>query len=70
MKTQYEMIVYWSQDDGCYVVEVPELPGCMADGPTPVEAVKCAEKIISEWILTAHEAGRPIPKPKGRLMYA
>jgi len=67
---KYEMIIYWSEEDQAFIVEVPELPGCMADGKTYSEAVKNAEKIIAEWIETAKKLGRPIPKPKGRLMYA
>ena len=67
---KYEMIVYWSQEDHAYIVEVPELPGCMADGPTYQEAVSNAEVVIGEWIETAKELGRSIPQPKGRLMYA
>ena len=67
---RYEMIIYWSDDDQSYIVEVPELPGCMADGRTYEEAVKNAEEIIGEWIGVAKELGRPIPQPKGRLMYA
>lgn len=67
---KYGMIIYWSEEDQAYIVEVPELPGCMADGKTYEEAVKNAEKIIEEWIETAKELGKPIPQPKGRLMYA
>ncbi len=67
---KYEMIIYWSDEDQLYIAEVPELSGCMADGKTYEEAVKNAEKIIKEWIETAKELGRPIPQPKGRLMYA
>lgn len=67
---KYEMIIYWSDEDQSYIVEVPELSGCMADGKTYEETVKNAEKIIQEWIETAKELGRPIPQPKGRLMYA
>ena len=67
---RYEMIVYWSQEDHAYIVEVPELPGCMADGPTYQKAVSNAEVVIGEWIETAKELGRSIPQPKGRLMYA
>lgn len=70
MQIQYEMIIYWSEDDGAFIVEVPELPGCMADGNTYQEAVANAELIIQEWIEVAKELGRPIPKPKGRLVYA
>ena len=70
MSTKYEMIIYWSKEDDCFVVEVPELPGCMSDGKTYQEAVSNAEVIIKEWIDTARDLGRPIPEPKGRLMYA
>jgi len=70
MSTKYEMIIYWSKEDDCFVVEVPELPGCMSDGKTYQEAVSNAEVIIQEWIDTARDLGRPIPEPRGRLMYA
>jgi predicted RNase H-like HicB family nuclease len=67
---KYELIVFWSAEDGRYVVEVPELPGCMADGKTYEEAIKNAEVVISEWIETARSLGRELPEPKGRLAYA
>jgi len=67
---KYEVIIYWSKDDESYVAEVPELPGCMADGSTYQEALANAEVIISEWIETAREIGRIIPEPKGRLVFA
>lgn len=70
MSIKYEMIIYWSDEDKAFIVEVPELPGCMADGPTYQEAVANAETVIKEWIETAKELGHPIPEPKGRLMYA
>jgi predicted RNase H-like HicB family nuclease len=68
MKFYYEMIIYWSQEDQSFLVEVPELPGCMADGTTYQEAVQNAEVIIQEWIETAKALGRDIPEPKGRLL--
>ena len=68
--TRYELIIYWSKDDDTFVVEVPELPGCVADGQTYAEAVKNAEEIIDEWIETARKLGRPIPEPRGKLAYA
>jgi predicted RNase H-like HicB family nuclease len=68
--TKYEIILYWSDEDEAFIAEVPELPGCMADGATYQEALANVESIIAEWIDTAHELGRPIPQPKGRLMYA
>ena len=67
---KYEIIIFWSKEDNCYIAEVPELPGCMADGETPVEAAQNAQTVISEWIETAKEEGRDIPEPRGRLMYA
>ena len=67
---KYELIIYWSEEDNCYISEVPELPGCMADGKTYAEALKNTEIIIQEWIDTAKESGREIPVPKGRLIFA
>ena len=67
---RYEMIVYWSDVDEAFVVEVPELPGCMADGETYQEAIANAERIIQEWLETAVALDRPIPEPRGRLVYA
>ena len=68
--TKYEIILYWSVDDDAFVAEVPELPGCAADGSTRQEALANAETVIQEWIETARELGRPIPEPKGRLLFA
>jgi len=70
MENKYEIIIFWSEEDKSFIAEVPELPGCMADGKTYQEALSNAEIIISEWVETAKELGRPIPQPKGRLMYA
>ena len=70
MKSKYEIIIYWSAADEAYIAEVPELPGCMADGTTYHEALSNVEVIIQEWIETAKELKRPIPQPKGKLMYA
>ncbi|MDP2681644.1 MAG: hypothetical protein A2W63_05020 [Deltaproteobacteria bacterium RIFCSPLOWO2_02_44_9] len=67
---KYEVIMYWSDEDQAYIAEVPELPGCAADGATYQEALTNAEIVIQEWIETAREIGRPIPQPKGRLMFA
>jgi predicted RNase H-like HicB family nuclease len=70
-KHRYEIILYWSNEDQAYIAEVPELPGCKADGKTYQEAIAMAEVIIDEWIETAKELGRPVPEPKGRrLMFA
>ena len=65
---KYQMVIYWSEEDHAYLVEVPELPGCMADGKTRQEALANAETIIQEWVETAHELGRSVPSPQGRLL--
>ena len=67
---KYEIILYWSEEDGAYNAEVPELAGCMADGATAKEALHNVEQIAQEWIETAQELGREVPEPKGRLRYA
>ena len=67
---KYEIIIYWSNEDESYIAEVPELPGCMADGKTYSETLSNVEVIIREWLETARENGRQIPQPKGKLMYA
>lgn len=67
---KYERIIYWSYDDNAFIVEVPELPGCMADGKTIEEAISNAELVIQEWIEITKERGLEVPEPKGRLMYA
>lgn len=67
---KYERIIYWSNEDDAFIVEVPELPGCMADGETVSEAIANAEIVIGEWIEVARERGQEIPEPRGRLLYA
>jgi predicted RNase H-like HicB family nuclease len=69
-KPKYEVIIYWSEEDQAFIAEVPELPGCAADGKTYREAFANVEVVIKEWIETATELGRPIPQPKGRLVFA
>ncbi len=67
---KYEVILYWSKEDNAFIAEVPELPGCMADGGFYGEALEAVTRVAEEWIITAKELGRPIPEPKGKLMYA
>ena len=69
-KYRYEIVMYWSEEDQAFIAEVPELPGCAADGASYLEALAKVERVIDEWIETAQELGRTIPAPKGRLMYA
>ncbi|HLS79869.1 MAG TPA: type II toxin-antitoxin system HicB family antitoxin [Steroidobacter sp.] len=70
MNSRYEIIIFWSTADDCFVAEVPELAGCMADGRTYQEALANAEIAMQEWIETARDLGRSIPEPRGRLQYA
>lgn len=67
---KYEVIIYWSSEDGAFIAEVPELPGCAADGKSYREALANVEVAIQEWIETAKEIGRTVPAPKGRLVFA
>jgi len=67
---KYETIIYWSEDDAAFIAEMPELPGCTADGSTPQEALASLQVVAQEWIATARALGRPIPEPKGRLLFA
>ncbi|MEM9282178.1 MAG: type II toxin-antitoxin system HicB family antitoxin [Verrucomicrobiota bacterium] len=69
-ETKYEIILYWDKSDEIFVVEVPELAGCLAHGSTRAEAVQSAEEAISLWLETAKEDGAEIPEPRGKLIYA
>jgi predicted RNase H-like HicB family nuclease len=67
---KYEVIIYWSEEDRAFIAQLPELLGCAADGENYQEALQNLEIIMQEWIETANALGRPIPQPKGRLMFA
>ncbi len=67
---RYEIIMYWSHEDEAFIAEVPELLGCAADGATYQEALSHLEVVMQEWVETAQALGRPIPEPKGRLLFA
>lgn len=67
---KYELIIYWSEEEQLYIVEVPELAGCMADGSTYNEAIINVQVVIDEWIETAKSLKKEIPIPKGKLAYA
>ncbi|MFO5491827.1 MAG: type II toxin-antitoxin system HicB family antitoxin [Cuspidothrix sp.] len=70
MILRYEINLYWSEEDQLFIAEVPDLPGCAADGETYQEALQNIEMIMQEWIETAQELGRKIPEPTQRLMSA
>ncbi len=67
---KYEIIIYWSDEDEAFIAEVPELPGCMADGKDYQQALRNIQVIAKEWVKTAKELGRPVPNAKGRLLFA
>lgn len=67
---RYEIVIYWSDEDGAFVAEAPELPGCMAHGDTPAEALASCHEAMDLWLETARELERPIPAPKGRVRFA
>jgi len=69
-ESRYEIILYWSVEDQAVIAEVPELPGCAADGETYEDALTNVKTIMDEWIQTARDLGREVPKPKGRLVFA
>lgn len=66
---KFGIILFWSEEDSAFLAEVPELPGCMADGKNYQAALKMVETVIEEWLETAKSLGRAMPQPKGRLMY-
>jgi predicted RNase H-like HicB family nuclease len=70
MMHKYEIIIYWSNEDEAFIAEVPELPGCASDGKTHQEVLMNIEIVINEWIETAKSMGRPVPQPRGRLVFA
>lgn len=69
-ESRYELIIFWDKTDQIFVVDVPELAGCIAHGKTKSEAIVNAEAAIDLWIETAKDDGIPIPEPRGRLMFA
>ncbi|MCM1508498.1 MAG: type II toxin-antitoxin system HicB family antitoxin [Ruminococcus flavefaciens] len=67
---KYEIVIYWSSEDNCFIASVPELVGCMADGETQEEVLQNVNTVISEWLETARLLGRDIPEPKENSVYA
>lgn len=67
---KYEVIISWSAADEAFIAEIPELPGCAADGPTYAAALAAVQRVAEEWIETARALNRPIPTPRERLARA
>ena len=68
MDDHYPMILEWSEEERTYIVTFPDLPGCMADGPTPEEAVREAQIAKGLWLDVVREEGWPIPKPRAHIL--
>ena len=66
----YPIGISWRAEEARFIAEVPDLPGCVADGATQAEALANAAIIIEEWLETARKLNRPIPAPRPRLRYA
>lgn len=58
----YLINILWSDEDQCYIAEVPELEGCITHGPTPATAAKNAQDAIASWIRAAKRLSHPIPE--------
>lgn len=67
---KYEIIIFWSNDDKCFVAEMPELKGCVAHGDSQDEALNQVQSLATEWLKIANENGWIIPEVKGRLVFA
>lgn len=63
MKDHYPVFILWSEDDECFLANVVDLPGCIADGETREAALTNAEAMTADWIETAKSLGRKIPRP-------
>ncbi len=70
MNSRFEIVIYWSDDDNCFLAEVPELPGCISHGDTYEDALANAMVAMGHWLDVARELGRPIPAPRGRVAHA
>ena len=66
MIPKYHINLFWSEPDGVWVADVPDLQSCSAFGDTPGEALAEIEQAIEAWLSVAREEGLPIPKPRYR----
>jgi predicted RNase H-like HicB family nuclease len=62
----YHINIFYSEEDGGYIADIPDLEACSAFGATPVEALKEVQIAKDAWIEAAHAEGKPIPSPKYR----
>jgi predicted RNase H-like HicB family nuclease len=60
-KLKYRVVISWSDEDDAFIAEVPELPGCAADGTTYQDALAKVEAVMRDWMETARSLKRPIP---------
>lgn len=62
----YHINVFYSEDDGGYIADIPDLEACLAFGETPEQAVAEVQRAKEAWLAVAAEAGCDIPKPRYR----
>lgn len=64
--SDYNINIFWSEDDGGYIADVPDLRACSAFGATPAEALAQVELAKAAWLEAARAEGKPIPVPSYR----
>jgi predicted RNase H-like HicB family nuclease len=62
----YHINIFWSDEDGGYIADLPDLEACSAFGNTPEEALAEVEKAKEAWLTVARETGKTIPGPRYR----
>ena len=62
----YNINVYWSDEDDCWIADVPDLRPCSAHGDTPEQAAAHVQDAIQGWLEVARDRGFPIPEPRYR----
>jgi len=66
MKQDYHINIFYSEEDGGYIADIPDLEACSAFGATPTEALAEVEKAKQAWLEAARAEGKPVPRPRYR----
>lgn len=66
MLPRYHIDLFWSDDDACWIANVPDLKTCSAHGDTPEEALAEVQIAMEGWLAVAHDMGMSIPEPRYR----
>ncbi len=64
--SDYHINIFYSDEDGGYIADIPDLEACSAFGKTPEEALAEVERAKKAWLQAARKAGKPIPPPRYR----